>query len=73
MFVLQDLARWLTPGESMPPLPCRCIARMDISAEAEAAATTQDGKVGRSGLCSAVRSVGSAMSVIGSSQVCGRF
>jgi hypothetical protein len=49
--------------------PCRCIARMDISAEAEAAATTQDLKVWRSGLCSAVRSVGSTMSVIGSSQV----
>jgi hypothetical protein len=45
----------------------------DIRAEAEAAATTQDGKVGRSGLCSAVRSVGSAMSVIGFSQVCGRL
>ena len=55
--------------------PCQCIARMDISAEAEAEAvvTAQDGKVGRSGLCSAARNVRSAMSVIGSSVVCGRF
>ena len=45
----------------------------NISAEAEAAATTQEGKVGRSGLCSGARSVGSAMSVIGSLEVCGRF
>jgi len=41
--------------------------------EVEAAATTQDGKVGRSGLSSATRSVGSAMSVIVSSDQCGRF
>ena len=53
--------------------PCRCVTRMDISAEAEATATTQDGKVRRSGLYSAARSVRFAMSVIGSSKVCGRF
>ena len=46
---------------------------MDISAEVEVAASTQDGKVGRSGLCSAARSEGSTMSVIGSSDQCGRF
>jgi hypothetical protein len=52
---------------------CRCVTKTDISAEVEATASTQDGKVGRSGLRSAVRSVGSAMSVIGSSNQCGRF
>jgi hypothetical protein len=35
--------------------------------------STQDGKVGWSELCSTARSVGSAMSVIGSSDQCGRF
>ena len=53
--------------------PCRCVARTDISAEAEAGGAAQEGKVGRIGLCSVARSVGSAMSVIGSSEVCGRF
>ena len=53
--------------------PCQCVARIDISAEAKAMASMQDGKVGRSGLCSVVRSVASAMSVIGSSDQCGRF
>jgi hypothetical protein len=75
IFVLQDLARRPVRVSLILCLlwPCQCVARMDISAEAEAAASTQDGKVGRSGLCSAARSVGSVMSVIGSSQVCGRF
>ena len=36
-------------------------------------ASTQDVKVGRSGLCSVARSVGSVMNVIGSSEECGRF
>ena len=53
--------------------PCRCVARTDSNAEAEAVVTMQDGKVGRSGICSAARSVGSAMSVIGSSEECGRL
>jgi hypothetical protein len=53
--------------------PCRCVTRTDISAVAEAAASMQEGKVGRSGLCFAARSVGYAMSVIGFSDQCVRF
>jgi hypothetical protein len=53
--------------------PYWCVARTDISAKAEAAASMQEGKVRRSGLCFAARSVGSAMSVIGSSDQYDRF
>ena len=78
--MLQDLARRPVPGECIPLpslamllWPCRCAASMDIYAVAGAAASMQDGKVGRSGLCSAARNVGSTMCVIGSSDQCGRF
>jgi hypothetical protein len=76
MFVLEDLARRSAPGQSIVLCllwPCWCVARTYISAEAKAVASMQDGKVGRSELCSIARSVGSAMSVIGSSNQCGRF
>jgi hypothetical protein len=73
--VLQDLTRQLALGESspLPPLAMPVCRQDGHHAEVEAAVTTQDEKVGRSRICSAVRSVGSVMSVIGSSQICGRF
>jgi hypothetical protein len=50
--------------------PCSCCRWFE---NAKVAVSTQHGKIGRSTLCSAARSVGSAMSVIGSSYQCSRF
>ena len=75
MFVLQDLDGWPAPGESSPLSPLAMpVHRQDgHQCGGRGSASTQDGKVWRSGLCSTARSVGSAMSVIGSSDQCGRF
>jgi hypothetical protein len=75
MFVLEDLARQLAPGQSspLPPL-AMSVRRQDGHQCGGGGCDVHAGWKGwGSGLCSAMRSVGSAMSVIGSSDQCGRF